>query len=635
MSIRTFKLFSLPALTILLSIMFAFSGEVSSSPEELCRNYVLKQIDSLLLELDKSKRTLGKNTNSEKNKLLLQKEYRLARKHYKKIEFFVEYYSTFDAKYYINGPLVPKHEIEFGPKIYEPMGFQVMEECLFGKELNGEDLKKQIDLLVEKFKQLKSYYSTITIEKANYLESLRLQIIRMICITFNGYDCTINKETVAENIYALESLATHVELILNYTNNANYTSTIKLLNESVNYLQQHTDSDSLNRLYFITRYLNPIYKSISELFQDFSINPSLVNYAVNLNKKNEFGVSSINKQHFSLYRYDTINITRQSSLGQLLFFDPILSGNNKRACASCHKPELAFTDGLPKSISFDQDHFITRNSPTLINALYQKLFFYDGRVFYLEEQAGEVFLNKEEMNSTEQDIVNKLKTSREYKILFQKAFSGTMDSSITFYAVMKSIAEYIKTLESQNSRFDKYLKGDYSQLTSNEINGFNLFNGKALCGSCHFFPLFNGLVPPFFNDNEFEVIGTPATKENKMIDGDIGRETISGQAIHKRAFKTPTLRNIELTAPYMHNGVFETLDEVLEFYNKGGGEGFKINVGNQTLPFDSLGLSKNELTDIKLFLLSLTDTVGLNRKPATLPKFNNVVYDARKIGGEY
>jgi cytochrome c peroxidase len=306
-----------------------------------------------------------------------------------------------------------------------------------------------------------------------------------------------------------------------------------------------------------------------------------------------------------------------------------------RACASCHKPNLAFTDGKDKSLAFNGAAKISRNSPTLLNASYQKLFFYDGRVFNLEEQAGEVFHNTFEMNSSAEEIVNKLKQSIEYKQLFRSAFKGSLDTSLTFYSVMKSIAEYIKTLESKNSRFDKYIAGDTTQLTLSEKNGFNLFHGKALCGSCHFHPLYNGLVPPLFNDNEFEVIGTPETDKNKNLDKDIGREKISGQVIHRHAFKTPTLRNIELTAPYMHNGVYKTLDEVLDFYNKGGGVGLKYKVENQTLPFDSLGLSKKEMNDIKSFLLSLTDTSGTASMPRKLPAFVDSDLTKRKIGGEY
>jgi cytochrome c peroxidase len=147
-------------------------------------------------------------------------------------------------------------------------------------------------------------------------------------------------------------------------------------------------------------------------------------------------------------------------------------------------------------------------------------------------------------------------------------------------------------------------------LNQNEINGFNLFMGKAKCGTCHFMPLFSGAKPPRYYYNESEVIGVPDTKNkvNAILDEDEGRFAVTGIPIHKFAFKTNTLRNIALTAPYMHNGVFKTLDEVLEFYNNGGGKGLKIAPGNQTLPFEKLNLSKTEQQYIISFLKTLTDT---------------------------
>ena len=150
---------------------------------------------------------------------------------------------------------------------------------------------------------------------------------------------------------------------------------------------------------------------------------------------------------------------------------------------------------------------------------------------------------------------------------------------------------------------------NHSELTISEKNGFNLFTGKAKCATCHFIPLFNGLVPPEFTETETEVLGVPATKskKNATLDTDPGKYNITHSVIHKNAFKTSTLRNIELTGPYMHNGVFNSLDEVMEFYNEGGGAGLKISPDNQTLPKNKLHLTKKEMADIIAFLKSLTD----------------------------
>jgi cytochrome c peroxidase len=194
--------------------------------------------------------------------------------------------------------------------------------------------------------------------------------------------------------------------------------------------------------------------------------------------------------------------------------------------------------------------------------------------------------------------------------LFAEAFKNTFNADIAPYGILKALTEYEKTLLSFDSRFDKYLRGDKTALTAREINGYNVFAGKALCGSCHFFPIFNGTVPPTFRDTEFEVLGVPKTAENKALDDDIGREKTTKFPDHNRSFKTPTLRNIELTAPYMHNGCYNTLEEVVDFYVKGGGAGLGFNVPNQTLPFDSLSLTKTEQEDIVLFMKTLTDIGG-------------------------
>ncbi len=617
-----------------LPLLVSFSGNGSSaSPEELCRKLVLTNIEKIIDELEDAQKLSGLSAKKKQKKLI--KLYNKSRKHYKEIEFFIEYYSTFDAKYYINGPLVPKSEIEFGPTVFEPMGFQVLEENLFSKAPDFKIIDKQYEILSDKFAKLRDYYSTITIDRSNLTEALRLQVIRVMCLTLNGYDCTVNKETTKECVYVLNSL----NIVLSYynleTNSTPFAEMNSLIKRSIELLNKNPDSDKFDRLNFTANYLQPLYLSVCNCVEELNAGRSQVNYAVNFKQRSIFDINSLDKQHFSLYRDDTLHQKEQSELGRLLFFDPVLSGNNKRACASCHKPELAFTDGYDKSFGFEEKTKITRNAPTLLNAAYQKSYFHDGRIFNLEEQAARVFNNAFEMNCSGDEIVKKLKQSPEYVTLFRNAFKGRMDSAITFYGVMKSLAEYIKTLDSKNSKFDKYIKGDHTQLTRNEINGYNLFAGKALCGSCHFYPLFNGLVPPMYNDNEFEVIGTPEDSINKKLDQDAGRENITHSSIHRFAFKTPGIRNIALTAPYMHNGAYRTLDQVLDFYNKGGGAGLKLKVENQTLPFDSLGLKKSELNDIKSFLLTLTDTSATKKVPSKLPRFNNELLNKRKIGGEY
>ena len=165
------------------------------------------------------------------------------------------------------------------------------------------------------------------------------------------------------------------------------------------------------------------------------------------------------------------------------------------------------------------------------------------------------------------------------------------------------------------------MRGNGSAMTETEIEGFNLFTGKAKCGTCHFTPLFNGNNPPTFNKTDAEVIGVPANKDtvHPFLDTDNGKYGLYKIEIHKNAFKTPTLRNIAITAPYMHNGVYTTLEEVIDFYDKGGGTGLGLHVLNQTLPGEKLNLLHSEKKALVAFMNTLTDN------PAKKDTFNNGV----------
>ena len=166
------------------------------------------------------------------------------------------------------------------------------------------------------------------------------------------------------------------------------------------------------------------------------------------------------------------------------------------------------------------------------------------------------------------------------------------------------MASYVRSLSQYNSKFDEYLR-DEVEYSSDEKAGFNLFAGKAKCATCHFIPLTNGTVPPNFMKTESEILGVP--NRHNYLDTDLGKYELTQAEIHRNSFKTPTIRNIELTAPYMHNGVFKTLEEVIDFYNKGGGIGLGFKVPNQTLPEDELLLSDKEKKQLIAFMKTLTD----------------------------
>lgn len=164
------------------------------------------------------------------------------------------------------------------------------------------------------------------------------------------------------------------------------------------------------------------------------------------------------------------------------------------------------------------------------------------------------------------------------------------------------------------------MRGEEANFTDEEKLGMNLFMGKALCATCHFMPLTNGTVPPFYAETEKEVIGVPETAANKALDDDLGFYWRYEKEVHYGMFKTPTVRNVALTAPYMHNGVYATLEQVMDFYNQGGGGGLGFELEHQTLPFDNLELTQKEQKAIIAFMKTLTDTnvVGEEKEKSNL-----------------
>lgn len=303
-------------------------------------------------------------------------------------------------------------------------------------------------------------------------------------------------------------------------------------------------------------------------------------------------------------RYFPNENKKVTALGKELFYDKNLSKKKTLSCATCHKPKLAFSDGLTKSIG-ENGKILLRNSPTIPYSQFQRSLFYDGRVVDLEAQISDVVTNKDEFHQDIKHLVSYVNNNIDYK----KRFKSFYKDSVTDINIRHAISNYSRSLALFNSKFDKNINKKEKTLSTSEKRGFNLFMGKAACATCHFPPTFNGTVPPFFNETEFEVIGVPKTKKwtNAELDSDLGRYHIFPIKERKGYFKTPTLRNIQKTAPYMHNGIYTNLEEVMKFYNQGGGVGIGVQIENQTLSFDQLDLSNQEIKDIIAFLNTLTD----------------------------
>jgi cytochrome c peroxidase len=241
-------------------------------------------------------------------------------------------------------------------------------------------------------------------------------------------------------------------------------------------------------------------------------------------------------------------------LGKRLFFDPILSRDQSLACVFCHDPGRAYTDGRAVAIGvFGRQG--TRSVPTLVNRGYGASFFWDGRMPNLEQQVLQPILEPKEMDMTLDEAVARLKDSRDYPGLFRAAFGAEVSAE----GLSRALAAYLRTILSGDAPVDRYMNGEREALSEQARQGLAVFRGKGNCTACH--------VGPTFTDERFHDTGV-AWRDGQLLDP--GRFFVSGKAEDQGAFKVPTLREIARTAPYMHDGSLATLEEVIEFYDRGG-----------------------------------------------------------------
>ena len=270
-------------------------------------------------------------------------------------------------------------------------------------------------------------------------------------------------------------------------------------------------------------------------------------------------------------------------LGRMLYFDPRLSGNGTVSCATCHNPALGFSDGQAKSIGINGT-VLGRSSPTVLNAAHYRAQFWDGRATTLEEQAKGPLLNPNEMKGDAAAMIKSVTAIAAYRDRFMKVF-GTSPS---FDNVANAIAAFERICVDQDSPFDRYARGDDDAITEQARRGLEVFTLQGRCASCH-----SGAN---FSDSKFHNIGLP--------DADEGRAAISKDKSDQKAFKTPTLRNITLTAPYMHDGSLKTLREVIDHYVDVPKN--PANKGKLSPLMPVIDLTEQEKQDLEAFLKSLT-----------------------------
>jgi len=525
---------------------------------------------------------------------------------FKKAEPYGSYLNP-EVGHRANGPALPV-VTDDSQKILLPVGLQKIEESIYEGEETDRRYREEISLTIGLLKNLENNIKERELNPQRFFIATHQQLMRIVSLSISGFDTPVSQLGLNETMVSLQSLKDVYQKSLQktiITKDKTLDNTFqKNIDAAIIFISKNTDFETFDRYTFIKDYMNPITRLWVSIRKTAAIWEPVNNKPFNFDAPTFFEDDSFNSEFFTPITNRNAS-EKHIALGKKLFSEPKLSANGKMACITCHNPEKGWADGVVLNKD-NSGNPLQRNTPTLINSVFQKSFFWDGRSPNLLDQITSVFTNDKEFDSSVHQFSTKILVDTTYVALFNDAY-GNLSGRNT--EIIKAISSYIATINGFSSKFDKNIRSEENTFTEEEKLGFNIFMGKGLCATCHFMPLTNGTVPPFFSDHEKEVIGVPKTAANKELDEDLGFYWRHNEEleVHKGMFKTPTIRNAALTAPYMHNGVYNTLEEVMNFYNKGGGGGLGFDLEHQTLPFDELKLSPKEEKALVTFVKTLSD----------------------------
>ena len=636
------------AFTIILFITFtifclSFSKKGNKSYNNLY-NHSLQEFKQQQIVLETF--VLHTDLSSEENVRSLRRQIESARLKLKNIDFWLRYFEP-NAYRKINGPLPVEWENEVFEKFEPPYrregaGLSLAELSLDQTPLLKDSLIQLIKKSEEAIKTFEADSITGQLNSySHFFLANRLFLLNLAAIYTTGFECPDTNHVFPE----LQSMLMGTKEIYNHYNQSfpeqpltgeyleKYEKTISFVET------QGTGFSQFNHFDFIRDYVNPLFAMNQKFINDYNARSINYNdYTLNNNIQSIFDKSLYASQNTKgLYSMveDEKTLRQIRYIGKLLFYDPILSGNNMRSCASCHKPTEYFTDTTNGSaFQFDKQQRLPRNTPTLINSVYNHLLMLDGKHISLQAQGKDVITNPNEMNSNEKELLKKVLSCKVYKEAFKSFLKLTPEEkNITLNHIVSAITFYDGSYSRFYSPFDNAMNN--KGFVSDEAKrGFNLFMSRAKCATCHFVPNFNGVKPPYIG-SEFEVLGAPADTSFKELSPDKGRYLINKAPETLHAFRTGSIRNAVYTKPYMHNGVFRSLEEVIDFYDVGGGQGKKLIVDNQTLAVDSLHLTRSEKKELLAFMYSLNEDILFEEAPASLPPSTDKALNNRKPGGEY
>lgn len=552
----------------------------------------------------------------------VQHAFRRARAAYKRLEYLLAFEDDPRAAA-LNAPPVPVVDEDHHTHVRPPHGFQVIEGSVFPRP--AKDFAKversevgNMRRTIEIIRRDPSYRAARTWQMP--FEAARMELARIVTLGLVGFDATVSKEGIRESAEALrgvkEGLGGYERAMLR-RDSVGWEELQHSLDAAIDALEAAPDFDGFDRFDFVTRFARPIAAGLARLRRSLGLPEATELDPWSPGATDIYAAGAIDLRWFAP-DYAPVPTPELITLGRQLFFDPSLSARRHRSCATCHQPAFGFHDRRTVA-SVDAGHGRVRNTPTLLNAGFQRAQFADQRVAYLEFQFEEVMASPREMDLSPDSAARRLSADSTLVTRFAATLGKPREHALTGQTLAIAVAAYVRSLQALDSRFDQAIRGDITAITASERRGYNLFMGKAACGTCHFAPIFGGTVPPAYLNSEPEVIGVPATRTARgaIVDGDLGVFAIDRAPSHRHAFKTPSVRNVALTAPYMHNGVFGTLEEVVDFYDAGGGNGLGMRLPNQTLSSEPLHLTKQDKRDLVAFLEALTDTLPVGSAMAT------------------
>lgn len=604
-------------------------------------------ISSLEEKLEELKKVIGSSDLTvEKDLKLITENINNARVSLKEIDIWLRYLEPISYKR-INGPLPIEWETEVFEKFEKPYkregaGLTLATLYLEEEKKNKDSLYNLINSSVKALQTYKRDSIKEHLRSADHFYLCnRLFLLNLATIYTTGFECPETEKVIEE----LQTMLLSVNKLYSAFNRSfptkalseSYMNKFKNACEFVD--QQSKDFESFDHYTFIKDHVNPLFALNQVFISEYKVkSKSYVDYTLTKEATSIFDKKLFKGQN-SKGVFEKVNdaavLDELEKLGELLFYDPILSGNNMRSCASCHKPSLCFADTIgAASLQFDGKNFLQRNTPSLTNATFNHLLMLDGLHISMLDQAKAVITSSIEMGGSEKEIVSKVMSCGEYKNRFTKLLIHTPKySKVSLDHIASALTVFYSRFSNFEAPFDLAMN-NRTTMDASVKKGFNIFMSKAQCATCHFAPQFNGVKPPYVG-SEFEVLGVPQDPEYKSLSADKGRYFINPAKETANAFRTGTIRNADKTKPYMHNGVFRTMQELVDFYDGGGGAGHGFNVPNQTLSGDSLRLTKEEKRNLMDFISSLNENMVVEPEPGHLPQSSNKKLNKRTIGGIY